>query len=259
MVPGWVAVVLLLVAAGSFFVYWRNIAGILRIPEERDRHFGAPDAIFAGVLALFFLWMGVSSAGAERVVTLQVLIQSAVFYFCLISILAGFLVMRNVPVVEVFGLLPGNFGRKLLAAFGLFVASYPIILLAQFVSYALADTEDVQELVSFLANAPSWNDKLAVFFTAVIVAPVAEELIFRGYFYGVCKQYFGFVASILSTSLLFAAIHGHVPSFLGLFFLGVVMAVLREKYQTVWIPVIMHAIFNGVTVLVTIFYPDMVS
>jgi membrane protease YdiL (CAAX protease family) len=94
---------------------------------------------------------------------------------------------------------------------------------------------------------------------AVIVAPVAEEMIFRGYFYGVIRRYGGRIPAILISSLLFAAIHVHLPSFPGLFLLAVTLCFLYERTGSLWSNITMHAAFNASTIITLIFWPALAS
>ena len=60
-------------------------------------------------------------------------------------------------------------------------------------------------------------------FAAVIAAPLTEELLFRGLFYGVCKRFTDSWFAALMTSLLFATVHLHVASFVPLFTLSLIL------------------------------------
>jgi membrane protease YdiL (CAAX protease family) len=93
---------------------------------------------------------------------------------------------------------------------------------------------------------------------ALIVAPLAEEFVFRGYLYGVVRKWGGRGCAIGTTSLLFAAIHLHLPSMAALFFLGVVLALIYELTRRLWIPCVLHAIFNGISAGVVLFWPEFV-
>jgi membrane protease YdiL (CAAX protease family) len=83
---------------------------------------------------------------------------------------------------------------------------------------------------------------------AVIVAPVAEEVIFRGYLYPVVKKYAGTTVALLLTAVLFAVLHGHVPSIPALTMLAVCLGLAYEKSGSLLVPMIMHAVFNAVSV-----------
>jgi membrane protease YdiL (CAAX protease family) len=84
---------------------------------------------------------------------------------------------------------------------------------------------------------------------AIIVAPLAEELIFRGYLYPVGKKYLGPFLSALVTAALFAVLHGHMASLPALFTLALCLALSYEKSGSLLVPTIMHAVFNAVSVI----------
>jgi membrane protease YdiL (CAAX protease family) len=97
------------------------------------------------------------------------------------------------------------------------------------------------------------QDPVALFllaFMAVVVAPVAEEVVFRGYMYPVAKRYCGPVMAALGVSLLFSLVHYHAVGLIPLAFLAVLMTVAYEKSRSIWLPIAIHMIFNGMTVLV---------
>ena len=92
---------------------------------------------------------------------------------------------------------------------------------------------------------------------AVVVAPVAEEVVFRGYLYGVLRRYGGRIPAILVSSLLFAAIHVHLPSLLGLGVLAVILCLLYERTGSLWSTIAMHAAFNASTLVMLVLWPDL--
>jgi len=100
------------------------------------------------------------------------------------------------------------------------------------------------------------NDPFAlglIIILAVILAPVLEELLFRGIIYGFLrkKQSLGF--SCLVTSLLFALMHTHIFSFIPLFALGVAFSLTYERTRNILIPIGLHAVHNG-CMLILFFY-----
>lgn len=81
------------------------------------------------------------------------------------------------------------------------------------------------------------------------IAPFIEELVFRGYAYGIIRWHFGPIPAILSTSVLFSLMHSVQYSFdfaqlTLLFFDGVFLALCRERTGNLWIPVIIHCCIN---------------
>ncbi len=79
---------------------------------------------------------------------------------------------------------------------------------------------------------------------AVIIAPLWEEVVFRGVLYPFCKAHLGRWPALITTGLLFGAIHGHLPSFLPLALLGVVLGLAYERTGSLWSPILLHTFFN---------------
>lgn len=108
--------------------------------------------------------------------------------------------------------------------------------------------ESMQEAVKLLQEA---KDPLVVALmsvAAVFVAPVTEEVIFRGYLYAAAKRFCGPAGAILFSSLVFAAAHGNVVALLPLFALAVVLCLLYEFTGSIWACISVHFLFNAATV-----------
>ena len=84
---------------------------------------------------------------------------------------------------------------------------------------------------------------------AVFVAPVAEEVIFRGFLYGVTKRFSDRWFATLFTSLFFACVHRHVGSVVPLFTLAIGFSMAYEATGCLMVPMAMHAMFNGINLL----------
>lgn len=85
---------------------------------------------------------------------------------------------------------------------------------------------------------------------AVVVAPVCEEIVFRGYCHGVLKRCCGLWPAALVSSLVFGCVHGHLAAALPLACFGGVLVLLYERTGSLWAPVSAHFLFNGATVVV---------
>jgi membrane protease YdiL (CAAX protease family) len=86
--------------------------------------------------------------------------------------------------------------------------------------------------------------------TAAIVAPLAEEVVFRGYLYPAAKRFCGPAGGIVFSSLVFAAAHGHVVALLPLFILAVILCLLYELTGSIWACMSVHFLFNAATVTI---------
>jgi uncharacterized protein len=227
------------------------------IPTEK---FSRADAVFAATLVFFFLVMIWSSMGQTGQITSGMVLRGALLWVLLITSILAFLILRGISPLEAFGLRRQGLPAALLQGVGWLALGYPLILLAQALSYFLVgDTASPQDIVQFLAQSSGWRDLGAVIVLAVVVAPVAEELIFRGYLYGVLRKYSGRFWAVIISSFLFAGIHGHLPSFAGLLLFGAILALIYERTSNLWVPVAVHALFNGITISIAIFWPSILE
>jgi membrane protease YdiL (CAAX protease family) len=90
------------------------------------------------------------------------------------------------------------------------------------------------------------------FLTLVIIAPIAEETLFRGYLLGKLIKSIPVWLAVLITSLVFGLIHvglSDQPAWnLGLdtFALSIILCLLRLQTKTIWAPILVHMIKNGI-------------
>ena len=128
------------------------------------------------------------------------------------------------------------------------------VLLAAVVGFegVLAMLEREQAVVERILHPEAGPLQVALgVFTAVGVAPVVEELFFRGYAYPVLKRHAGRHAAWMS-GLLFAAVHFYVVNFLAIFAAGWVLARLYERSRSLAVPIVAHASLNGIVAAVAL-------
>lgn len=83
-------------------------------------------------------------------------------------------------------------------------------------------------------------------FLACVIGPVIEEIFFRGFCYPAVRKVWGARAGILLTAALFAWIHHSTFAFWPIFILGVILAYLYEKRQSLIPSITLHVIHNSV-------------
>jgi membrane protease YdiL (CAAX protease family) len=87
---------------------------------------------------------------------------------------------------------------------------------------------------------------ILAFFSLVILAPVAEEVLFRGYLFGKLKKFVPIWAAILLTSLLFAVVHFSWNVGVDVFALSIILCLLRQLSGSLWPSILLHMLKNGV-------------
>jgi membrane protease YdiL (CAAX protease family) len=110
----------------------------------------------------------------------------------------------------------------------------------------------LQPAVQALTHSVTWLDRAALGVVAIGLAPVAEEMLFRGILYPWLKNTGHPRFALWGTSLAFAAIHLNLVSFLPLLVLALALAWLYEKTGNLLAPITAHAVFNATEF--TLFY-----
>lgn len=90
-------------------------------------------------------------------------------------------------------------------------------------------------------------EQLAIALGVTLLAPLGEEVLFRGYFLRVLRARYGTVSALLLTSAVFAAMHLNPASFLALLALGLLFGLLRMASGSLVPALVGHAVQNGLT------------
>lgn len=94
--------------------------------------------------------------------------------------------------------------------------------------------------------------RFAIFISAVIFAPLAEELIFRGILFPAVLRNNSWIFSAMLTGCIFSLIHFHPPSFLSIFTLSFCFCAGYSVTGSLITPIVMHMVFNGIATLFTL-------
>jgi len=127
------------------------------------------------------------------------------------------------------------------------------LLLEEFYFYVLG-IEMPESFIEFMLAEPI----LLGFISVVVVAPIIEEFLFRGFLYSQLRRSFlkdwGAVAV---SSLVWTAIHFQyeVGILFFLFLFGLFLGYFRIKYNSLQIPVALHALNNLIAFILTIYFP----
>jgi hypothetical protein len=177
------------------------------------------------------------------------------FQFVMAGVLA-ILVVRRVGWVAWLGLRWPSWPWVLLIAPGAVVFMWAVFGALQVSGYLewmeSLGVETVQDTVKLLQKSEDPLILGLMALTAVIVAPLCEEIVFRGYFYPVLKKFAGAWPAALCSAVVFASAHGNLTALLPLFIFGGVLVLVYEKTGSLWAPIAVHSCFNSATVIVQI-------
>ena len=98
----------------------------------------------------------------------------------------------------------------------------------------------------------SANPKWLLILTMVVIAPIYEEVMFRGILWSAVREQFegakGVWVASLVTSILFAIIHlqYEIYEMSVIFLLALLLSYARARSNSLYLPIILHIINNGV-------------
>jgi hypothetical protein len=99
-----------------------------------------------------------------------------------------------------------------------------------------------------LLTPPSfaWGDYLATLLVAGVIAPIVEEIAFRGLLYRWLRERTGGALAMAISALAFSVLHGIPMLIPGIFVLGLILAWVYDRTRSIWIPILMHGVYNAV-------------
>ena len=221
----------------------------------------APTAIvLVGIAALVFiisfvaLWAYMSATGTPLAIIRQhpplrfallgqfVLDVAAIIYF---AFTVPWLAKR--PLRDIGFRRPD--GNTLAAVvLGAFAMVLVVDLLASVIESALGIKHE-QNVVAMFTSITDPGLKLFVAFFAVVVAPIAEEFMFRIFAFNVVLKHANFWVAAIVSGALFGLSHGDAFAFVPLALGGVILCAVYYRTRNAWAPMMVHGLFNSVTVI----------
>lgn len=108
----------------------------------------------------------------------------------------------------------------------------------------LTGTPAEQSAVQAIKNT-SWSSVMIPMAVSVmIVAPIVEEIFFRGFIFSVLNKRIGLLAAAIMSGILFGAIHFSLAQTVILSFFGIVQCYLYHRTGSIVFPILLHFIFN---------------
>jgi uncharacterized protein len=217
---------------------------------------------FSIYLVINFITLSISISSLSRVINISypTVSSSIVFIFYLITmLLLLFYYKKRPPQTR----SPFTAYKNIILAAAAFLVIYPTAL---FTSQLL----DIFNLIAFNILEPPrqtivdylnriTNFPIAFFLTVstiVVIAPISEEIIFRGYLQTWLKKILGKNPAIFLASFLFAVFHfsynqsySNITIIISLFVVAIYFGVIYERQKSLLSPIIAHMIFNAVSTI----------
>lgn len=174
-------------------------------------------------------------------------VGGAVQYAVILGIVL--VIARGLDLREVFAL---RRPRSLRAAGGWIGIALVSVWIISFAISQVLDAGKDQGLVPDRWEPRHAGAFAANFAVVVIVAPLVEELTFRGFGVSGLATVVGPMGAIAGVGLAFGVWHGLLIAFPVLAILGAILAALRTRTASVYPSMVAHAIFNGVALVAAV-------
>jgi membrane protease YdiL (CAAX protease family) len=219
------------------------------------------DLVLASFVVILIVSQILASTGSlsqtvpENIDTRTMVVSVLIWWGLILGPILVSLRFRGFKLGSVFGVDRMAVGRSVLLGVSLLVSALPLVFAVDYLASVLLKVNpstDAQEVIRIFENSSTGAQRIPIILLAVVIAPVAEELAFRGYLYGVLKRYFGAVPALVLSGILFALIHLNLPSFFPLLVLASVFALAYELSGSLLVPMTMHALFNALSLILVL-------
>jgi len=125
---------------------------------------------------------------------------------------------------------------------GLLMVGYIVIIFHNIILMALGIDTQGEAILKFFdtLESPVW-----FFLVGAVLAPIVEEIFFRGFLFQGFRQKYGWVNAMLLSSAIFAAAHLDLVSLIPTFLLGSMLAYVYHRSNSVWPGIILHFLVNA--------------
>lgn len=137
---------------------------------------------------------------------------------------------------------------------GFTMAASPLITLVNLVSQLFVENTVAASSEQFLSLHPL----LLVFFVGVL-APVCEEVVFRGAIFGGMKKEGNVFKAVLASGLLFGLLHMNINQASYAFVIGILLGFLVEATGSIFSSIMFHVLINASNAIMMIFSGSVVS
>ncbi|MGB0371302.1 MAG: lysostaphin resistance A-like protein [Opitutales bacterium] len=118
-----------------------------------------------------------------------------------------------------------------------------VILEATYKLYTNEELES-QAIVTTVSGSQDLVPIVILTLLGIIMAPIAEELFFRGSIYRFLRDTSGKAKGAAISALIFAIMHANMKAMIPLFVVGICLAWVYERRGNIWAPIAFHMAFN---------------
>jgi len=189
----------------------------------------------------FFNSSNISNVSFTVLYGIQVILMLGVVWF--------FAIFRRKASLRDLGLRYYSIAKTIWYSFLSLLAIFFVSFLYVFLMNSIFGMEAPSSKIEVLVENRSISSNILLVVVAVI-APISEEIYFRGFLYSAFKKSWGVNAALFLSSFLFAIVHLELYSFIPLIIIGWILAYMFEKTKSLMPAIFLHGVYNLILILI---------
>ncbi len=217
--------------------------------------------LFLGIYAVFLIFsqmppeLGADGMPKQIRITPLVLIAGMITQIVPAVMVIVLLLFRGTNFSEFFGLRWKHAMYLIVIAPLGVILAYAFVISLNVLGYDawlhgyFGEDSKIQETVRVYQETSAITIRGMLAVSVVLIAPVVEEIVFRGYIYTATKRFTDRFFAAIFTSLLFGIVHFNINALLPLVFLALILTLAYELTGSLWAPISIHTLFNASTLI----------
>ena len=189
--------------------------------------------------------------------TLRICVISGIYVLPCVSFLYLKNIIKRITIPREELYIPhGKILKDIVYGIGGYCALIPLLLLSAIIIVPLESKLEkvlptpINPAVALISSSKTAGEWILLFFLIACLAPVIEEIVFRGILQNAIKRKAGPWASIFLSACIFSFLHPQLPlGFLPVMVLGIVFGILAEARKSLVPSIIAHSMNNGVIIV----------
>lgn len=177
--------------------------------------------------------------------------------FCFIGVVLYYVMIKYRFPLDALGLKVKDLNKIIATGLGGgFFVLLSVIISGRLVERFVMKPAELQPFARLVLSAETLPQLILLFIIGAILAPLSEEIYFRGFFYQALRSYFDVPLAIVLSGAVFGLLHFDLVRFIPLAVGGIGLAWLFERTGSVYTPFIAHGLWNFIMLLLLVINRD---
>ncbi len=205
-------------------------------------------AIYFGSAQIFRFFANKEFFNSSNISNLSFIILYGIQVILMLGIVWYFVIFRRKSTLKDLGFryysILGTIWYSFISLLAIFLV---VVLYATLMNYLFGIEAPSSKIEVLISNSSLSSQILIIVVT--VIAPLSEEVFFRGFIYSAFKKSWGVNAGLFLSSFLFAVVHLEIYSFIPIMIIGWLLAYLFEKTKSLLPAIFLHGVYNLILIM----------